>query len=163
MICQDTNELQRLCQSWKDQGDRVAFTNGVFDILHLGHVTYLEAARGLADRLVVGLNSDTSVRRLGKGPERPINPEFARAKVLGALRCVDAVIIFNEDTPLRVIASCLPDVLVKGGDYDPNDTDPKSRQYIVGSDVVRARGGLVASIPLVDGFSTTAIVSKMKS
>lgn len=141
-------------------GRKVVFTNGVFDILHIGHVTYLEAACQLGDALVVGMNTDSSVRRLGKGPERPINPEQARAGVLSALRCVDAVVLFDEDTPYSLIEAIQPDVLVKGGDYDPHVTDPGDKRYIVGSDIVRANGGTVAVIPLVEGFSTTAILAK---
>ena len=144
----------------RSRGLRVVFTNGVFDILHVGHVTYLEAARRLGDVLVVGMNDDASVRRLGKGPERPINPEQARAKVLSALRCVDAVVLFGDDTPYALIEALKPDVLVKGGDYDPNVTDPNDKRYMVGSDLVRSHGGTVAAIPLVDGFSTTAILAK---
>lgn len=141
-------------------GQRVVFTNGVFDILHVGHVTYLEAARKLGDVLIVGMNDDPSVRRLGKGPERPINPEHARAKVLSALRCVDAVVLFGDDTPYALIEAIRPNVLVKGGDYDPNVIDCGDKRYMVGSDIVRAYGGTVASLPLVDGFSTTAILAK---
>ncbi len=144
----------------RSRGLRVVFTNGVFDILHVGHVTYLEAARQLGDVLVVGMNDDASVRRLGKGPERPINPEQARAKVLSALRCVDAVVLFGDDTPYALVEALKPDVLVKGGDYDPEVTDPNDKRYMVGSNVVRANGGTVAAIPLVDGFSTTAILAK---
>lgn len=144
----------------RSRGQRVVFTNGVFDILHVGHVTYLEAARQLGDVLIVGMNDDASVRRLGKGPERPINPEHARAKVLSALRCVDAVVLFGDDTPYALIDALQPDVLVKGGDYDPEVTDPADKRYMVGSDIVRSHGGTVAVIPLVDGFSTTAILAK---
>lgn len=143
---------------WRSRGERIVFTNGVFDILHLGHVTYLTAAAGLGDRLIVGLNNDASVRALSKGPERPINPEHARAGVLAALRSVDAVVIFDESTPFELITALQPDVLVKGGDYDPHETDLKAKTYMVGSDIVRARGGEVASIPLVEGFSTTNII-----
>jgi len=149
--------LKRMLE-WRSRGERIVFTNGVFDILHLGHVTYLEAAATLGDRLIVGMNNDQSVRALAKGPERPINPEHARASVLAALRCVDAVVIFGESTPYELITALQPDVLVKGGDYDPTITDSASKQYMVGSDVVRARGGEVASIPLVEGFSTTNII-----
>jgi len=159
----DRQSLRFFLSTCRSDGRRVVFTNGVFDILHVGHVTYLEAARSLGDALVVGVNSDASVRRLNKGPERPINPELARAQVLRALRCVDAVVIFDDDTPYALIAEIEPDVLVKGGDYDPDELDASSKRYMVGSDLVRAKGGIVAAIPLVDGFSTTAIINKTRS
>jgi len=130
---------------------RVVFTNGVFDILHAGHVTYLEEARALGDVLVVGLNGDASVRRL-KGPTRPINTQEDRARVLGALRCVDHVIIFDDDTPLAVITALIPDVLVKGGDY--------TRDTVVGADIVEQHGGTVVIIPLLEGRSTTSIIAR---
>jgi len=151
-----------LVNQWKDKGEKVVFTNGVFDILHLGHVTYLEAAKSEGDRLILGLNSDDSVRRLNKGPERPINPEHARAGVLMALKAIDAVVVFGDDTPLALINALKPDVLVKGGDYDPNETDPSKKTYMVGSTEVRDLGGEVVAIPLVDGFSTTNIVRRMR-
>lgn len=151
-----------LVSTCRSDGRRVVFTNGVFDLLHLGHVTYLEAAKSLGDVLIVGMNNDGSVRRLGKGDDRPINPEHARAGVLAALRCVDAVVIFGDDTPYTLIEALQPDVLAKGGDYDPEVTDPADKRYMVGSDVVRARGGRVVSIPLVSGYSTTALLSRSK-
>ena len=135
------------------QRGRVVFTNGVFDLLHPGHVDVLVAARELGDRLVVGVNSDASVRRL-KGPERPIRSEAERAIVLAALECVDAVVVFDEDTPLELIEALLPDVLVKGGDYTV-DT-------IVGSAIVRERGGSVVVIPLTPGHSTTRTVERLR-
>ena len=121
-----------------------------------------EAAKAEGDRLVLGLNSDESVRRLNKGPERPINPEHARAGVLMALKAIDAVVVFGDDTPLAIINALKPDVLVKGGDYDPNETDPSKKTYMVGSTEVRDLGGEVVAIPLVDGFSTTNIVRRMR-
>ncbi|MCR4680405.1 MAG: D-glycero-beta-D-manno-heptose 1-phosphate adenylyltransferase [Bacteroidales bacterium] len=133
---------------------RVVFTNGCFDILHSGHVTYLAQARQMGDLLVVGLNSDASVRRL-KGQERPVNSQDARALVLAALEIVDYVAIFDEDTPYNLIAKVQPDVLVKGGDYQVDN--------IVGADIVRARGGKVLTVPLVPGFSTTSIIDKINS
>ena len=148
-------------QGWKSKGEKIVFTNGVFDILHVGHVDYLEKARALGDRLVLGLNSDASVRTLGKGPERPINPEGARARLLEALRCVDAVIIFGDSTPKNLIISIMPDILAKGGDYDPDVRDQNDKRYIVGSDEVLASGGKVKTIPLVEGFSTTSILNKI--
>lgn len=150
-------------REWSDQGQRIVFTNGVFDILHVGHVDYLTKARALGDRLVVGLNSDASVRRLNKGPERPINPENARKQVLEALRCVDGVLVFGEDTPIEVILRVKPDVLVKGGDYDPEESDPNKKGYMVGAIEVRSWGGSAQVIPLVDGFSTTNIVNRLKN
>lgn len=131
----------------------LVFTNGCFDILHRGHVEYLHAARALGDRLVVGLNTDESVRRL-KGPERPVNPEDDRAVVLAGLASVDAVVLFPDETPLRVIERLLPDVLVKGGDYRADE--------IVGAREVRAAGGRVVVVPLVPGRSTTGILERAK-
>ena len=131
----------------------VVFTNGVFDILHRGHVALLVAARAEGEALVVGLNSDASVQRL-KGPGRPVNREADRAYVLAALACVDAVVLFDEDTPARLIAALEPDVLVKGADYAPEE--------IVGADVVQARGGRVVRVPLERGFSTTGLLAKVR-
>ena len=139
---------------WREaQRGRVVFTNGVFDLLHPGHVDVLFAARALGDCLVVAVNSDASVRRL-KGPERPVRDEHDRAIVLAALECVDAVVVFEEDTPLEVITALRPDVLVKGGDYTP--------ETIVGARAVRDRGGDVVVIPLTAGHSTTRTVEKMR-
>lgn len=132
----------------------VVFTNGVFDLLHAGHVHVLESARALGDHLVVGVNTDASVRRLAKGSERPIVPAADRARVLAALACVDCVVHFDEDTPASLIAALQPDVLVKGGDYRP-DT-------VVGADVVRARGGRVVIIPLLPDRSTTRLVERLR-
>ncbi len=137
----------------RGEGRRIGFTNGVFDLLLPGHVRYLQAARLLADVLVVGLNADESVRR-NKGPARPINPQQERAEVLAALACVDAVVIFEEDTPDAIIRLVQPDVLVKGADW-PAD-------QIVGRDTVEARGGRVVRVPVEQGHSTTAIVEKIK-
>ncbi|MCG9895217.1 MAG: D-glycero-beta-D-manno-heptose 1-phosphate adenylyltransferase [Fimbriimonadaceae bacterium] len=135
-------------------GRRLVFTNGVFDILHAGHVTLLEAAREQGDMLIVGLNSDDSVRRLGKGPERPINPLADRMRVVGALRCVDGVLSFEEDTPVELIRRLKPDVHVKGGDYRPEDLPETA--------VVEASGGRVVIIPLLEGRSTTSVVRRMQ-
>lgn len=137
------------------QAGRVVFTNGVFDLLHPGHVDVLRLARAEGDALVVGVNSDASVRRLGKGPERPIRPEADRAYVLAGLESVDAVCVFDEDTPLALVTALVPDVIVKGGDYRP-DT-------VVGADVVRAAGGRVVIVPLVPGQSTTRIVRQLSA
>ncbi len=135
------------------KGRKVVFTNGCFDILHVGHVRYLRKARSLGDRLVVGLNRDASVRRL-KGPGRPVNRERNRAEVLAALACVDDVVFFGEATPERLIRAVRPDWLVKGGDWKKKD--------IVGSVFVESYGGKVRSLPFVDGFSTTATVRKLR-
>jgi D-beta-D-heptose 7-phosphate kinase/D-beta-D-heptose 1-phosphate adenosyltransferase len=132
---------------------RLVFTNGVFDVLHRGHVEYLFAARALGDALVIGLNTDASVQRL-KGPERPLNRELDRACVLAGLGCVDAVTLFDEDTPAELIAALLPDVLVKGGDYRP--------EQVVGRDVVEAHGGRLVLIPFLHGHSTTALLERMR-
>jgi rfaE bifunctional protein nucleotidyltransferase chain/domain len=132
----------------------VVFTNGVFDLLHRGHVEYLCAARAMGDALIVGMNTDGSVRRLGKGPDRPINREEDRAMVVAALSCVDAVTLFGDDTPRGLIAALLPDVLVKGGDY--------TVEMIAGADEVRAAGGRVEVIPLLPGRSTTAILERAR-
>lgn len=131
---------------------RIVFTNGCFDILHRGHAVYLAQARSLGDALVVGLNTDASVRRL-KGPERPLNAQADRAFLLASLACVDAVILFDDDTPEHLIHQVVPDVLVKGGDY--------TIDKIVGADFVMQNGGLVTTIPFVDGYSTTNIIQKM--
>jgi rfaE bifunctional protein nucleotidyltransferase chain/domain len=131
----------------------IVFTNGVFDLLHPGHLRYLQAARSHGDVLIVGVNSDASVRR-NKGPGRPVNPELERAEVLASLSCVDAVSIFDEDTPAAIIARVQPDVLVKGADW-PAD-------QIVGRDTVEARGGVVIREPVEQGYSTTAIVDRVR-
>ena len=137
----------------KRQGRKIVFTNGCFDVLHFGHVHYLLQARELGDILVIGLNSDDSVRRL-KGPTRPINGEKERAFVLAALACVDYVVVFDEDTPKELIETVRPDVLVKGGDYTLDN--------IVGADFVTQNGGTVTTIPFVEGFSSTRIIEKLK-
>lgn len=134
-------------------GDRIVFTNGVFDLLHPGHVRYLEAARQLGEALIVALNSDRSARALAKGPARPLNAQGERAEMLAALACVDAVVIFDEDTPYAVVQALQPDVLVKGADW--------AEGTIVGADVVEARGGQVVRIPLADGYSTSRIIDRI--
>jgi D-beta-D-heptose 7-phosphate kinase/D-beta-D-heptose 1-phosphate adenosyltransferase len=155
--------IEERVAAWKAEGLRVVFTNGVFDLLHRGHVTYLAAARALGDRLVVGVNDDASVKRLNKGPERPINAVEDRCFVLEALSAVDATAVFSEDTPAALIAALEPDVLVKGGDYDPDETDPLNPRYLVGRDVVLARAGSVVAIPLVAGHSTTDMLRRSKA
>ena len=146
--------VQRMVNIWRLKGDRIVFTNGCFDILHRGHVEYLEEAASLGDRLVIGLNSDASVRRQGKGLDRPLNDQDSRAKVLAALRFVDSVVVFDQDTPLEMIQAIGPEVLVKGGDW--------TEDRIVGSEYVRTHGGEVRSLKLVEGFSTTALVEKIR-
>jgi D-glycero-beta-D-manno-heptose 1-phosphate adenylyltransferase len=142
--------------TWREAcSGRVVFTNGVFDLLHPGHIDVLFAARACGDHLIVGVNSDASVRRLGKGSERPIRPEVDRAVVLAGLAAVDAVVIFDEDTPLALIDALRPDVLVKGGDYTP--------ETVVGADLVQDRGGSVVIIPLTPGQSTTSIVQRLRA
>jgi D-beta-D-heptose 7-phosphate kinase/D-beta-D-heptose 1-phosphate adenosyltransferase len=134
-------------------GKTVVFTNGVFDLLHPGHLRYLQQARALGDALVVGLNSDRSVRA-NKGEGRPVTPEEERAEILEALSCVDAVVVFDEDTPHDIISALQPDVLVKGADW--------AADAIIGRDIVEARGGKVVRVPVEQGYSTTAIIAKIK-
>jgi rfaE bifunctional protein nucleotidyltransferase chain/domain len=139
--------------AWRLKNERIVFTNGCFDILHLGHVDYLEKARRLGDRLVLGLNTDASVFRI-KGPSRPVQSEMSRARVVAALEFVDMVVLFDEETPLELIQLVRPDVLVKGDDY--------SVDTIVGAKEVMAWGGSVQTVPLVEGHSTTRIIEKLK-
>lgn len=157
-------DAQRRAQvaAWRRDGLRIVFTNGVFDVLHIGHATYLSAAKALGDKLVVGINSDSSVRRLGKGPERPIHMDTDRAALLSHLSAVDMTWIFEEDTPMQLIEMVKPDILVKGGDYDPAEENPAHKEYIVGREAVLQWGGEVKAIPLVPGHSTTAILSKTR-
>lgn len=138
--------------AWKTVGEKIVFTNGCFDIVHLGHLDYLEKARQLGDRLVIGLNTDESIKRL-KGSKRPIIPQVARARLLAALEFVDAVILFSDDTPLELIKILLPNMLTKGNDYTVDN--------IVGADVVLANGGSVETIELVEGYSTSSIIEKI--
>lgn len=145
--------LAELCREAKSEGKTIVFTNGCFDIIHAGHIAYLNDSKKLGDILVIGLNSDDSVKRL-KGPSRPYNNINDRAVLLSALKPVDYVSVFDEDTPLELITAILPDVLTKGGDYNP-DT-------IVGADVVRVGGGKVVVIKYVEGKSTTLIIDKLK-
>ena len=146
--------LRRRVATHRRAGKRIVFTNGVFDLLHPGHVRYLRAARRLGDLLVVGLNSDGSARRLGKGPRRPLVGERDRAEVLAALEMVDYVTILDHDTPYAVIRALQPDVLVKGGDW--------TIDRIVGADLVLARGGRVKSLPFAKGYSTTGLIERTR-
>lgn len=150
----NSDDLVNLGNELRAQQQTVVFTNGVFDILHAGHVTYLEKARQLGTVLVVGVNADESVRRL-KGPSRPVNTLEDRMTVLSALRCVDYVVPFSEDTPQRVISELIPAVLVKGGDY--------TRETVVGAEVVEQNGGRVVIIPLLEGRSTTNIINRVQT
>ena len=147
------DEAAAFANDQRARGRRVVFTNGVFDILHPGHLRYLQQARALGDVLIVGLNSDASVRR-NKGPERPINSETERAEILAALECVDGVVIFDEETPAEIIRAIQPDVLVKGADW--------AEDAIVGRDTVEARGGRVVRVDIEQGFSTTAIIERIR-
>jgi len=153
-IVLDRHKLDQRLAAWRAEDLRIGFTNGVFDLLHPGHIKVLAQARSNCDRLVVGLNSDVSVRRL-KGKDRPIQSEQARAEVLAGLEAVDLVVIFGQDTPLELIRQVKPTVLVKGGDYRPDQ--------VVGREVVKAQGGNVIVVDLVPGFSTTRIVQKSRS
>ena len=147
-------ELTGILGRSRAQGQKIVFTNGCFDLLHVGHIRSLQAARRLGDILIIGLNSDTSVRQI-KGPQRPIVPEEQRGEVLAALTCVDYVIIFSEPDPLRVITALQPDVLVKSSDWDPKE--------IIGREVVEAKGGSVISAPEVPGISTTTLIERMRT
>ncbi len=146
--------MQETITAWKAAGEKVVFTNGVFDLLHLGHVTYLAKAADLGDKLIIGLNTDASVKRL-KGEGRPINDQNNRAALLASLFFVDTVVLFEDDTPRDLIAQLLPDVLVKGADY--------SVEQIAGAKEVLANGGEVKTITLVDGYSSTSIINRIKA
>jgi rfaE bifunctional protein nucleotidyltransferase chain/domain len=148
-------ELLRLLPSLRRAGKKIVFTNGCYDLVHPGHARLLRQARDLGDALILGLNSDGSVRRLGKGPDRPLNPFAVRAFVLAHLASVDYIVEFDEDTPLDLIRAVRPNILVKGGDWP--------EEAIVGADFVKACGGAVRSLPLLPGFSTTALVEKIRS
>lgn len=143
---------------WAEQlraaNKKIVFTNGVFDLLHPGHVRYLKDARRLGDALIVGVNSDRSARALAKGPDRPINPAVERAEVLEALQDVDATVIFDEPTPFEIVRALQPDVLVKGADW--------AEGTIVGADIVEARGGHVVRVPLAEGYSTTKLIERIR-
>ena len=145
--------IATVIEDWKTNNQKIVFTNGCFDILHRGHVEYLAKAKDLGTKLIIGLNTDDSVKRLGKAPDRPINNEETRAIVLSALECVDAIILFNEDTPLQLIEFILPNVLVKGSDYKVEN--------IIGYKAITENGGEVKTIDFVQGFSTTSILKKL--
>jgi len=154
-------EAKERIAGYKAAGETVVFTNGCFDILHEGHVTYLAKAADLGQRLVLALNTDASVKRQNKGPERPINNEHSRALVLAGLSFIDSIVFFDEDTPIRTIEALAPTGVVKGGDYDASESDSTSKKYIVGKAEVETYGGWVKTIPLVEGFSTTAVIEKL--
>ena len=149
------DQLVPLLQAARAQGKHVVFTNGCFDLMHIGHTRYLQAAKDLGDLLVVGVNSDASVKMLNKAPDRPIVSDAQRAEVVAALGCVDYVILFNEPDPHSLIAALQPDVLVKGGDWPVN--------RIVGREIVEARGGIVKTIPLVPNMSTTSLIQRIRA
>ena len=148
----DWKTLKKEVETWQKQGLKVVFTNGCFDILHIGHVRYLQEAKRYGDKLIIGLNSDASVRKI-KGEKRPIIPQEQRAEVLAALSCVDRIVIFDEPTPLRLITFLQPDVLIKGADWP--------EEKIVGREVVLRKGGIVKRIPLAKGVSTTRIIEEI--
>jgi rfaE bifunctional protein nucleotidyltransferase chain/domain len=150
----DKDTLAKLVANYRLKNQKIVFTNGCFDLLHQGHVTYLAQAASLGNRLILGLNSDSSVQKL-KGIHRPIQDEKSRMLIMASMHVVSAVIIFNEDTPIDLISIVQPDFLVKGGDWEPSK--------IVGAELVKSYGGQVISIPFIDGYSTTAIESKIKS
>ncbi len=147
------NSLKLRVSEWKDAGKKVVFTNGVFDLVHIGHITYLMKAAAAGDKLIIGLNADSSVKRL-KGESRPINSEDSRSALLAAFFFVDAVVLFEEDTPLNLITALMPDVLIKGADYQIEN--------IVGAKEVIANGGDVKTINFVEGYSSTSIIQKIK-
>lgn len=156
------NDLIPVLDQIKNQGKKIVFTNGCFDILHPGHVDYLAKTKAFGDFCVLGLNSDDSVRRQGKGADRPINSEMARAIVLAGLEAVDAIVIFDEDTPYELMQKLQPQVITKGGDYDADETDTTKKTYVVGRDIVQANGGKVEIIAFLEGFSTTKMIEKIK-
>jgi rfaE bifunctional protein nucleotidyltransferase chain/domain len=147
-----TDTLQSQIAEWRKNDQKIVFTNGCFDLLHLGHVDYLAKARDLGDKLIIGLNTDTSVSRI-KGPSRPIKDQKSRATILAAMQFVDAVIFFDEETPIDLITWVKPDVLVKGGDY--------TLEGIVGHEIVLEKGGEVKTIPFVEGYSSSKLIEKI--
>lgn len=147
-----TEDATKVVQQWKAAGLCVVFTNGCFDLLHRGHISYLSDAAALGDKLIIGVNSDQSVQKL-KGPNRPLQDEMSRLEILAALEFVDGVVLFSEDTPLELLEQLIPDVLVKGGDY--------TKEGIVGAELVEKHGGEVKVIPFLEGYSTTSIEQKI--
>ena len=155
------SEAKTQIKIWKKEGKVIVFTNGVFDIQHPGHVTYLQNALEHGDKLVIGLNNDQSVKSLNKAADRPINDEFSRAIMLAALESTSLIVLFPESTPLNLIKELMPDILVKGGDYDENANEGDPR-YIVGSQEVNANGGKTKCIDFLPGYSSTSIINKIK-
>ena len=153
-VFRNVEACRHIWQTWKEQQIKIVFTNGCFDLLHIGHVSYLEEAKNLGDKLIVGVNSDASVRRL-KGPNRPIKDEYNRMNILAALQSVDLVILFDDDDPFELIDTLQPDILVKGGDWKTSE--------IIGSNIVLNNGGIVRTLKFVEGYSTTAIEQKIKN
>jgi D-glycero-beta-D-manno-heptose 1-phosphate adenylyltransferase len=153
IVWQPDEHLERLAAVWKFQNKKIVFTNGCFDILHRGHIEYLAKAAGHGDYLIIGLNSDASVRTI-KGPGRPIFDQETRALILASMHFVHRVVLFEQDTPYDLIKLLKPDVLIKGGDYKPGE--------IVGADIVKSNGGKVTTIEFIDGFSTTSVIEKLK-
>jgi D-glycero-beta-D-manno-heptose 1-phosphate adenylyltransferase len=149
----DISSLKETITAWQKNNNKVVFTNGVFDLLHIGHITYLAKAAELGDKLIIGLNADSSVKRI-KGESRPVNDQNSRAMLLSALFFVDAIVVFEEDTPLNLISTLLPDILVKGADY--------AIENIVGGKEVIANGGEVKTINFVEGYSSTSIIQRIK-
>lgn len=156
------SNIENVVTQWKTNNNSIVFTNGCFDILHRGHIEYLAQTADLADKFIVGVNADESVKSLQKGNSRPLQDEYSRALIIASLSFVDAVVIFTENTPYHLIKKIIPDVLVKGGDYDANISDKTHPKYIVGSDVVHQNGGKVEVIPFVKGYSTSNIEMKIK-
>jgi rfaE bifunctional protein nucleotidyltransferase chain/domain len=150
----DLESLKNIVTNWQKDGKKVVFTNGVFDLLHIGHITYMAKAAELGDKLIIGLNADSSVKRI-KGESRPVNDQNTRAALLAALFFVDAVVVFEDDTPLNLISTLMPDILVKGADY--------SVENIVGAKEVIANGGEVKTINFVEGYSSTSIIERIRN
>jgi len=148
-------------ESWKSKGETIVFTNGVFDLIHQGHIAYLSEAAALGTKFIIGLNADSSVKALAKGPARPIKDETSRAIILAAMQFVDAVVVFGDSTPSALIKALTPNVLVKGGDYDPLENEPSNKKYIVGRETVISNGGEVKVIPFLKGFSTSVLEKKI--
>jgi len=159
----DQEQLFATIRTWKADNQKVVFTNGVFDLLHRGHIEYLAQTADFGDKLIVAVNADASVKRLGKGDSRPLQDETSRALIIAAMEFVDAVIVFDAETPFEMISEIKPDVLIKGGDYDASCTNASDKRYIVGSDLVNQNGGSVNVIQFVDGYSTTKIEEKIKN
>jgi rfaE bifunctional protein nucleotidyltransferase chain/domain len=151
---QSKEQVLKQISALQAQGKKIVFTNGCFDILHPGHVDYLSQARDSGDFMALGLNTDASVKKLNKAPNRPVNDENSRALVLAGLACIDAIVLFDEETPYELIKFLQPDVLVKGDDYKP--------EQIAGYDIIKAKGGEVKTIPFLKGYSTTALINKIK-